>query len=792
MSSAQSKADQPHQPLLDSKSDQLVWHYLAKLISVIADARLVDTGGRAETSDLTDIVSRGGTLPSTSVGEATTTQRKRSLSKMDKWFNLETLKSDELMSSLGIFKRISSTLPMEFPMRNPPPVIVQVVLSIPRPSPGEALFLEFGGHRTRIESAPRYVLLESWRVDLWPRSDSDTTIPYASTPLSADGTVGSAEPNLPATYKKCISLFRSVYTLLRILPAWILRCRLRARGTGLGNGMSLELRANAQSLPDSTPPAEEPGDGVASLGFESYLPEHPSADKVQQRTFPPIECGPIELRLSLEHRAEVKFVLLSGEITQSSEPPSPSPVDDSLSLADEVTGYDLPSDSEMEVPPVSSPVTLDRSSREEIINDRTRGLFFKKVGEGLDQSPDDSVETLDKSYKPLSALIIRPRFSSPQPLSPRREVNKGQDVAFDDLFLIERAPTPLTQYAIDLIVAIAKALPNAIRNKHQLYRLTLRARDICNHLHWMAHTEDISADVLDDLKQFREILSSLEGYVGFTLVSEETTMLDLSMLASWENASATLKIIRDELYGRPFDTCQSSEWERADQDKYFDDCSWASIILHQGIKVPVRQVQPKEDETVLEVQNVLENLGYLVDQMKLDGVVNEELRRLFISIISDVAFMTMQGPESVPPDFWNAVNCVLSASLNTADATHGDWDGVLHDAWSEIVNLWIRPAQPHGNKDTSSSSSESQIHQNKHKESPLDSWTQLLKVLKMRRIAYSMVRWHEESVWRYILEISFPHEKRVFSASGATNAEARGDVARRALGYLRELDGNNS
>ncbi|KAG9001999.1 hypothetical protein FRB90_011460 [Tulasnella sp. 427] len=733
-SGERSNSEHSHQQLLDLKADQLVKHYFTKLVSVIQDARSVDFDCHVEVADSEDFEFGGDNLPSTLVGE-TTTQHKQPVPKMDKSLNLETLKWGERLSrpSSGMLRGIISKLLMEptNSVANPPPVIIQIILFIPSPSPGEALFLEFGGHRTRITSAPRYVLLESWRVDILSRSDSDTAIPHASMPRSTGGTVGSAESDLPATYKQCVILFRSVYTLLRILPAWTLHCQLRAPvpETGSGNRMALELRVIAprQSSIPSTPPSEELGDRVASLGFESYLPQHPSADKVQQRTFPPIKFGPIELHLSLEHRVEVKFVLGSEEIAQFSDPTSPSPVDNSLSLGDEVTGYDLPSDSGMEVAPVLSPVTLDRSSREDIINDRTRGLSLENLREGLDHSPDNSVETPDKSYKSLSAIILRPRFSSPQPLSPRSESNKGQDVAFHDLFLIEKASTPLTQYAIDLIVAIAKALPNVLRNKHRLYRLTLRARDICNHLHWMANTEDPSADVLDNLKQFWEILNSLEGVLLKLgrLVSEESTTLDLSMLASWENASATLNKIRDELYARPFDICKSIEWEGADQDKYFDDCSWASIILHQGIEVPVRQLQPDEDETVLEAQNVIENLGYLVDQMKLDGVVNEDIRKLFIGIISDVALMTMQGSEDAPLDFWNVVDRALSVSLDTTDTAHRDWKGVLRDSWSDIVNLWIRPAQPHGNEDISSSSSASQIHQNKPKEAPLAPWTQL-------------------------------------------------------------------
>jgi len=47
---------------------------------------------------------------------------------------------------------------------------------------------------------------------------------------------------LPTIYKNGIPLFRSLFSLLRILPAWKVAKRLKRRGIGSGNGMSILLR----------------------------------------------------------------------------------------------------------------------------------------------------------------------------------------------------------------------------------------------------------------------------------------------------------------------------------------------------------------------------------------------------------------------------------------------------------------------------------------------------------------------------------------------------------------------
>jgi hypothetical protein len=55
--------------------------------------------------------------------------------------------------------------------------------------------------------------------------------------------LSSGSVELPQVYKQAISLFRSVYTLLRILPSWKLQRKLRrSRGTASSSNLGIEIQ----------------------------------------------------------------------------------------------------------------------------------------------------------------------------------------------------------------------------------------------------------------------------------------------------------------------------------------------------------------------------------------------------------------------------------------------------------------------------------------------------------------------------------------------------------------------
>ncbi|TRM55933.1 phosphorylated protein that interacts with Vac8p, partial [Schizophyllum amplum] len=144
------------------KTDQIAAHLYTKLAHVVNHGRATD--------------SRAG--------------------KTDKWFNLE-LPDSEVLSREDRERYKAVSIPP-----HPPPLELQVLLSVP-PAPNQALvYAAADAPRLRVEPVPRAVVLESWALTFISRGELDPDLPAAT------------------TYKHGISLFRSVFSLLRLLPVW--------------------------------------------------------------------------------------------------------------------------------------------------------------------------------------------------------------------------------------------------------------------------------------------------------------------------------------------------------------------------------------------------------------------------------------------------------------------------------------------------------------------------------------------------------------------------------------------
>ncbi|KAJ7918846.1 phosphorylated protein that interacts with Vac8p, partial [Mycena leptocephala] len=123
--------------------------------------------------------------------------------KTDKWFNLETPlapPSSTPTLELDAFRALSASPPP--PQRA---LAVQILLVVPPPGGGTALVHKASG--TRLEPEPRFVLLEEW------------VLAFTASSASTDDE-SSADVLPPTIYKNAIPLFRALYALLRILPAW--------------------------------------------------------------------------------------------------------------------------------------------------------------------------------------------------------------------------------------------------------------------------------------------------------------------------------------------------------------------------------------------------------------------------------------------------------------------------------------------------------------------------------------------------------------------------------------------
>jgi autophagy-related protein 13 len=162
-------------------------------------------------------------------------------------FNLETPDSELLTKEMREKYKTVSTSP-----HGPPALEVQVLLSVPELANNQVLVYTPDTKptsRIRHEPARSHILLESWSLQLTPQ-DHSPAASTATTPLPSTSTAttpsagynpGSASTSSlisdvapPVIYKHGIVLFRSVYALLRILPAWRLHKKLKRRIGGLG------------------------------------------------------------------------------------------------------------------------------------------------------------------------------------------------------------------------------------------------------------------------------------------------------------------------------------------------------------------------------------------------------------------------------------------------------------------------------------------------------------------------------------------------------------------------------
>ncbi|TFK37873.1 autophagy-related protein 13-domain-containing protein [Crucibulum laeve] len=215
------------------------------------------------------------------VNEARATAEMRGAAKTDKWFNLETPDSDLFTrEEKEPFKSISLC-----PHPGPPALEIQVLLTVPELTHNQVLvYLAPDSSRVRIEPTPRFVLLESWVLSFVPH-DQDVDVA------------------LPTIYKHGIPLFRSLFSLLRVLPAWKLYKRLKRRTGGVVRNGHLGIQLRVRSSFDS--------DTDNSI-LRFHTPPSPSIHDplpVQTQSFPGVPHPLGSLSLSATYLSTANFQL---------------------------------------------------------------------------------------------------------------------------------------------------------------------------------------------------------------------------------------------------------------------------------------------------------------------------------------------------------------------------------------------------------------------------------------------------------------------------------------------------
>jgi len=176
---------------------------------------------------------------------------------------------------------------------------LHVVLTIPELRSNQVVVLQgAGSSRVRIDPTPQGVLLESWVLSILSPS-----APSAAS-ISSTSSSDSQEVSLAAVYKHTISLFRSLYTLTRTLPASKLHKRLRTL-SGTSQSLGLEVRIST--------------DLAGVLCFDTPLsPTHATPALTAVHAFPALSTPLGALRASVRYLTSPNLAIVTLESVLSS------------------------------------------------------------------------------------------------------------------------------------------------------------------------------------------------------------------------------------------------------------------------------------------------------------------------------------------------------------------------------------------------------------------------------------------------------------------------------------------
>ncbi|KIO21632.1 hypothetical protein M407DRAFT_28770 [Tulasnella calospora MUT 4182] len=266
-------------------------------------------------------------------------------------------------------------------------------------------------------------------------------------------------------------------------------------------------------------------------------------------------------------------------------------------------------------------------------------------------SPTSLAETSDSLHLPgqrMSDDSASSQIASVADTPPKR--SRQEQNLSEELTAIARAPAPVTEELVDLLQALGKAAPKAVRNKHKIYSILRVSRDICNRLTEIENPPEHQSD-----SNIKTLITRAEDYCALLDGLEETllqlaailpfevTAFGADLYSSWSSSRFRLTGILNDLCRPPFSTISSHAQDMAD-DLLFDDCSWLSRLLYSGIhpEIATQFLDVPPTHPVFAVANGLE---YLENQVKC-GVPNEPTRGLII----DIATLLAQTLASTSPD----------------------------------------------------------------------------------------------------------------------------------------------
>ncbi len=248
------------------KADQIAFHFYTKLFYAVNEARATE-GVKAQPK-----VDKW-------VRESLYLLRSTTIEQFDGQFNIETPDSDLFSrEAREPYRNISQA-----PSPGPFPFEIQVVLSVPELANNQVLVYSApDSPRVRIEPSPKYIVLENWALECTPHR-AGFSDQFASNPDIA----------LPIIYKHGIVLFRSVFSMLRILPAWKFYKRLRRKVAGVNRNGNLGIQLRIRPLTEDVNESR-------ILEFSKFPPISLLGQSMSLQA-----VGPIKIRTLIPHPCQI-------------------------------------------------------------------------------------------------------------------------------------------------------------------------------------------------------------------------------------------------------------------------------------------------------------------------------------------------------------------------------------------------------------------------------------------------------------------------------------------------------
>lgn len=212
--------------------------------------------------------------------------------KLNKWFNLETDELEAFRDDLKLWRTI------DIYSDKMPPVVVETYLDMRHLNANQTLVLEdlhgkrwnasFGGRKTEV-------VLERWVIEI-QRPESPQQSPASST-------------ELPMAYKKCILLFRALYTYCRLLPAWTLQKKL-AKSKLSASPLKIGCRVLNGAQPISS---------RGRVGLSKPVSGGSAGAHLGSFSFDPVEIPSGVFKISVSYRTNCSFAVDDSEAMLSSQ-----------------------------------------------------------------------------------------------------------------------------------------------------------------------------------------------------------------------------------------------------------------------------------------------------------------------------------------------------------------------------------------------------------------------------------------------------------------------------------------